>query len=120
MMIKLIVIILAILGVIFVVMPFFNRGVFDFQCEKSGCSGEICQARKIMPSESVSTTCEFKPEYGCLKGCGVQSYRCGFEAEFEKSCVDCVKKCESSGKNSENLDLCFKACYSKYNETAAS
>ena len=111
-MIKLIIVLLAILGAIFVVMPFFNRAVFDFQCETSGCSGQICEARKIIGSSIGS--CDYRPEYQCLRGCGVRSYRCGFDSDFEKKCVDCIKACNGN----EDLEKCYDGCYAKYNETA--
>ena len=108
MLIKLGVIFLATLGVIFVVMPFFNRGVFDFQCETSGCSSQMCGARTIVGKETV-TTCEWKPEYGCLKDCGIRKGKCNFDAVFEQNCVQCIKECQIL---TEKMDECVQTCYS--------
>ena len=112
MVLKTAIIILAILGLIFVIGPFFNYAVFDFQCETSGCSDQTCSSRNIFGSREV-TTCEYKPEYGCNSGCEVRERRCSFDTEFQAKCFSCVDDCVKRLNNTADgsLEECYKGCY---------
>ena len=112
MLIKLAILLLAVLGLVFVVMPFFNHAVFDMQCQKTGCSGQICEARTIVPSSGMSA-CDWKPEYGCLKGCKVKNYKCGFDADYEKSCMECLQRCNELEQLQK--EICYHGCYNMTN-----
>lgn len=63
-------------------------------CVVGGCSGQLCLDNK--ESKGVSTTCEWKEEYGCYKTaqCAVQSHgQCGWTPtpDLEK-CLDEARK----------------------------
>ena len=113
---KTIIIVLAILGLVFVIGPFFNYAFFDSQCEPSGCSGQICSAKKLI-SRNMYTTCEYKPEYGCNKDCKVRNFECDFDEEFKSSCLKCVQVCKvkySFNKAvAEAMEACLNPCYNE-------
>ncbi len=61
----------------------------DADCGTGGCSGQICgQKDKV---QGIITTCEYKPEYDCLKktGCGCISGKC--EWKKTQDYLDCMK-----------------------------
>ena len=113
---KIAILALAALGLIFVVAPFFNYAAFDFQCQASGCSGEMCKARTALPSKTY-TGCEFKPEYGCNKDCKARNFRCSFDEEVQNDCLKCVQNCtvlrNFSKVVEEAKDSCFTSCYNQ-------
>lgn len=112
---KIIILALAALGLIFVAAPFFNYAVFDFQCQTSGCSGQICKARTVFPSKTY-TTCEYQPEYGCNKDCKVRNLKCGFDEGIRDQCLKCVQNCtvlHSFNKLVEEAKACLKSCYNE-------
>lgn len=61
----------------------------DSDCGTGGCSGQVCAAADKAPS--IITTCEYLPEYGCLKktGCGCVSGKC--EWKKTQDYLDCMK-----------------------------
>jgi eight-cysteine-cluster-containing protein len=61
----------------------------DSDCGVGGCSGQVCTTAERAPS--IITTCEYLPEYGCLKqtGCGCISGKCGWKKTQEY--LDCMK-----------------------------
>ena len=111
---KVIILALAALGLIFVVGPFFNYSVFDFQCKATGCSGQICKSSTIFGSDTY-TTCEYKPEYGCNKDCKSRNIKCSFDQDFNGECLKCIQDCETqfafNKAVAEAKDTCFNACY---------
>ena len=113
MIIRIAVIILALLGLIFVIGPYFNYAVFDSQCQTAGCSGQICSAKKLV-SAGYSTTCEWKPEYGCNKDCEARDLKCSFDEESKSSCIKFLQDCETQ---TETRDLCVQKCYNSSQET---
>ena len=61
----------------------------DTDCVKGGCSGQLC----LPESEAMDilTTCEFKPEYECLKltSCSCIEGSCGWTQSDEySSCLE--------------------------------
>lgn len=61
-------------------------------CQKTGCSGQVCAPA----GEAVYTTCEWLPEYGCLKEHGVcepqPDGKCGWTPSAElDACIQATK-----------------------------
>lgn len=113
MIIKIAVAVLALLGLVFVVGPYFNYAVFDSQCETSGCSGQICAAKKVA-SSALSTTCEWKPEYGCNSNCEVRNLKCSFDNETRNTCLECVGNCTLKFKGEDaGIEVCYTYCFEK-------
>ncbi len=111
---KIVITVLAILGLVFVVGPFFNYAVFDSQCETTGCSGQICSSKKLI-SRGIYTTCEYNAEYGCNKDCEVRNFNCNFDEELKGSCLKCVQDCKvkySLNKAvAQAMEACLYSCY---------
>ncbi|HEV2837109.1 MAG TPA: DUF6748 domain-containing protein [Pyrinomonadaceae bacterium] len=64
-----------------------SKGVSQKPCKKTGCSGQVCS------DEDVITTCEYRPEYDCLKRAACERQRngeCGFTQTPEL--VACLKR----------------------------
>ncbi len=61
----------------------------DLDCAAGGCSGQVCTTAEKAPS--IITTCEYLPEYVCLKqtGCGCVSGKCEWKRTQEY--LDCMK-----------------------------
>lgn len=61
----------------------------DSDCGAGGCSGQVCTTAEKAPS--IITTCEYLPEYGCLKQtiCGCVSGKCEWKKTQEYQ--DCMK-----------------------------
>lgn len=61
----------------------------DSDCSKQGCSGQLCRPKS---AGSIVTTCEFRPEYECLRNidCGCVSGKCRWKTD--SSYDDCVSK----------------------------
>ena|SRR3989338_2117641 len=111
MIVRIAVVVLALLGLIFVIGPYFNYAVFDSQCETAGCSGQICSAKKLV-SSGYSTTCEWKPEYGCNKDCEARDLKCSFDEDFTKTCLECVTNCTKKFVDEIiELEECHNLCY---------
>ena len=51
----------------------------DSDCAVGGCSGQVCTMAKEAPG--LITTCEYMPQYGCLKltGCGCIEGKCAWK-----------------------------------------
>ena len=63
----------------------------DSDCKTAGCSGQLC-----LPAEKsdVVTTCEYRPEYGCLKmtNCKCITGRCLWEKTQDyNDCMNSLK-----------------------------
>ncbi|MDD5178145.1 MAG: eight-cysteine-cluster domain-containing protein [Candidatus Nanoarchaeia archaeon] len=61
-------------------------------CAVAGCSNQLCV--KSEEASGIITTCEFKPEYNCLKytSCTCNNGYCKFEENEEyTSCMDKFK-----------------------------
>jgi len=104
---------LLILFVVFIILRFNDIVLFD-QCERTGCSGEICSARPVM------SACMAQLEHGCLKDCKVRNFRCGFDSVYESECTVCVQNCKEQFSpmitdRTEYLKLmeCANVCFSK-------
>ena len=111
MIVKVAVAVLALLGLVFVVGPNFNYAVFDLQCETSGCSGQICAAKKVA-SSALSTICEWKPEYGCNRNCEVRNLKCSFDNETRNTCLECVGNCTIKFADKlARIEECYTSCY---------
>lgn len=61
----------------------------DSDCGTGGCSGQVCTTEGNAPS--IITTCEYLPEYGCLKqtNCGCVSGKCEWKKTQEY--LNCMK-----------------------------
>ncbi len=111
--IAILLLIVLILFVVFIVLR-FNDIVLFGQCERTGCSGEICSARPVM------SACMAQLEDGCLKDCKVRNFRCGFDPVYEAECVACVQSCNAqfshtiTGRTAyAELLECAEVCFSK-------
>lgn len=64
----------------------------DSDCATGGCSGQVCTTAEKAPS--IITTCEYLPEYDCLKktSCGCVSGKCEWKKTQEY--LDCMKGLE--------------------------
>lgn len=61
----------------------------DTGCGVGGCSGQVCTT--IGHASGLFTSCEYKPEYGCLglTSCGCVEGRCMWEeTQAYKGCLD--------------------------------
>ncbi len=119
---KTLIIVLIIIGLIFI-LSLFNIAFSDFQCVETGCSGQSCAA--LPWGIAGPTTCEYLPQYGCLKDCKVRNFRCGFEPEYKQQCTNCILDCktrfdvkgfsifsqEQAEEARQNLNECFQICY---------
>ena len=111
---KTITLVLAILGLVFVVGPFFNYAVFDFQCGNVGCNS--CAANRVYETKVFC-----KPEDSltapCNKGCKVRDFKCGFDDEFRSQCIKCVQNCKTqysfNNAFTQELEACLSDCYNK-------
>ena len=109
MIIKLSIIALSILGLIFVVMPYFNYAVFDFQCGQVGCSD--CAANRVYEPK-VFCKPQDSATAGCNKDCKVRNYKCGFDEGFSDSCLRCVQDCKNNeALTQEDKIDCFNKCH---------
>jgi len=99
--------IVAVLILVFVILPYSNFAVFDSQCKRGGCSGQVCSANADM----MMSICDFPPEYMCLKDCKVRNFQCGFDPEFEQNCISCIKNCKNQPGLAQNS--CFENCANK-------
>ncbi len=98
------------------IMPHFGIkefALFDYQCKRGGCSGEICTSD--LGWRSINTICIWKPEYVCLKDCKVRHFSCSFDEEFKAKCISCVKACKDSyltqlNKNEQAFKDCINSC----------
>ena len=65
----------------------------DADCGTGGCSGQVCTAAS--EAAGVITTCEYRPEYDCLKltGCGCINGECVWQQNAEY--VACLDKAKS-------------------------
>ena len=65
----------------------------DSDCGVGGCSGQICGGLDTI--NNIITTCEFRPEYECLKltSCQCINNRCNWEENNQ------YKECVTSPKN---------------------
>lgn len=61
----------------------------DADCGTGGCSGQVCVQKD--KAQGIITTCEYLPEYGCLKktGCGCVSGKCEWKKTREY--LECMK-----------------------------
>ena len=104
---------LAALGLIFVVLPFFNVTFFDIQCEENIPCGPSCSARTILPDKKGVLCKPSGPDAGCSQDCASRSKRCGFDEEIKNSCVECVQNCDQLEANSEIVQSCYNKCYNQ-------
>ena len=102
--------VLAGLGLIFVILPFFGYSLFDFQCQEEFECTPTCEARTIFPdrNECITAQVELGGTEGCYKNCASRNKKCGFDEKFKDSCVDCVKKCKET---IETESVCITQCY---------
>lgn len=73
-----------------------KQGSDKAQCVISGCSGQLCVKKDdVKKNEDISTTCEWREEYGCYKEgqCEVQSDgQCGWTmTEGLTTCLEKIK-----------------------------
>ena len=116
---KIVIIVLALLGLVFVVGPFFNYAVFNSQCETDGCSGQICSAKKLI-SRNIYTPCEYIAEFGCNKDCKARNFQCSFDEEFRSSCLKCVQDCKVKYSLNKAVAQAMEACLSSCNNESLS
>ena len=66
----------------------------DDDCGTGGCSGQICAPKEKV--KGIITTCEYKPEYGCLKmtSCRCIDGKCQWDETTEYR--NCLKSLENS------------------------
>jgi eight-cysteine-cluster-containing protein len=66
----------------------------DSDCATGGCSGQVCLPKD--KAQDLITTCEYKPEYDCLKltSCSCIEGRCQFEQNQQYE--DCLDNTEPS------------------------
>jgi len=107
MLIKIGIVILAVLGLVFVVLPFFDYAFFDFQCQEKNTCPASCSARTIFPDGSKCYTSSTDLDRPCYKDCQSRNKRCGFDAEFGQNCIKCIEGCKLGENNTE----CFESCY---------
>ncbi len=77
--------------------PLFGECKADSDCSKQGCSGQLCRSASAEP---IMTTCEYRPEYDCIKmiDCGCVDGRCAWSKNAE------YEKCVEEARNSVPLD----------------
>ena len=66
----------------------------DADCIAAGCSGQLCLPKD--KAKDIMTTCEFRPEYDCLKltSCSCAQGKCNWENTTEYN--TCLKEKKSS------------------------
>lgn len=105
---KIVVTILAILGLVFVIGPFFNYAVFNSQCGDVGC--DSCAANRIYEPK-VFCKLRDSATAGCEKDCKVRNFKCGFDEEFKSQCIKCVQDCKVKyTADSEFIENCYSKC----------
>jgi eight-cysteine-cluster-containing protein len=58
----------------------------DSDCATGGCSSQFCGPKDQV--NSIITTCQYLPEYECLKNCGCYEGKCSFSKDEEyDSCM---------------------------------
>ena len=65
-----------------------GKCVQDSDCNKAGCSSQICTTKENAPT--IITTCEFKPEYECYQQttCGCVQGKCNWKDQnFINACL---------------------------------
>ncbi len=112
---KILILGLAVLGVIFVIAPFFNYAVFDFQCEETVCGGDICRAKRVYTQQYRIACVNGQPEIGCGKNCEVRNFKCSFDHELQTNCTRCIQDCKVKFSlnvgQPEEVQECFESCY---------
>ena len=105
---------LAILGLVFVVGPFFDYAVFDFQCGEVGCNS--CAANRVYEPKVFCESGD-SATAPCNKGCKVRNLKCGFDDEFRSQCIKCMQNCKTqysfNNEVAQELQECLNDCYNK-------
>lgn len=102
---------------IFILTQSLDIAFDDSQCKRGGCSGQVCYSDFLKISTGAPIThCMWNPEYGCLKGCAVRGFQCGFDPEHKANCIDCINECKSAIERKSlaghiSFENCTQSCY---------
>ena len=109
------ILIISIIILVSFVIPLFNFAIFDSQCYDMLTE---CITIPAFPWAKkgrilVDLVEPEPPETFCSQNCKVRHFKCSFDQEFQKKCLDCIQNCKSKFNSDEVYINCTKFCTSK-------